>query len=397
MSVHFARTEKVKAMQRTESMQPHRGLICLAEALHERWLSVEAFAAEVYKGHLKAVSQDHFASVAHDEFRLKLPREVVPVIFENHADADGKLARSTFELELAACTRLLREQAPDAAPDATKHRATVGSMRKAMSVRFGSVEHDPHEYNGLLAVVAHNNTKPLMKRFIEDNLDVISLFPIVTTRSTGTVLEEAFGLAIDTKVSSGPLGGDQEIGGMISKGEVDGVLFFRDPLSAHPHVDDINALMRICDVHCVATANNPVSGRAVLLWLSQLSQARKNDLAAGKPIATLLEERKSGHDSEVVIKYKSDQTKVIKATVAGSKGPDRPSSSPRHAASSPRKRPALGLAHQDSEITLDFAPAAEATSVRTPTERAAKARGGNFFFGPKKSFRNLLFPSKRKD
>ena len=60
------------------------------------------------------------------------------------------------------------------------------------------------------------------------------------------------------------MGGDQEIGGMISKGEVDGVLFFRDPLSAHPHVDDINALMRICDVHCVATANNPVSGRAVL-------------------------------------------------------------------------------------------------------------------------------------
>ena len=60
------------------------------------------------------------------------------------------------------------------------------------------------------------------------------------------------------------------------------------------------------------------------------------------------------------------------------------------------RRPALGLAHQDSEITLDFAPAAEATSVRTPTERAAKARGGNFFFGPKKSFRNLLFPSKRK-
>ena len=179
-----------------------------------------------------------------------------------------------LRLELAACTRLLRELAPDAAAYATKHRATVGSMRKAMSVRFGSVEHDPHEYNGLLAVVAHNNTKPLMKRFIEDNLDVISLFPIVTTRSTGTVLEETFGLAIDTKVSSGPLGGDQEIGGMISKGEVDGVLFFRDPLSAHPHVDDINALMRICDVHCVATANNPVSGRAVLLWLSQLSQAR---------------------------------------------------------------------------------------------------------------------------
>ena len=190
-------------------------------------------------------------------------------------------------------------------------------MRKAMSVKFDTIEYDPHEYNGLLAVVAHNNTKPLMKRFIEENLDVISLFPIVTTRSTGMVLEESFGLAIDTKVSSGPLGGDQEIGGMISKGVVDAVLFFRDPLSSHPHVDDINALMRICDVHCIASANNPVSGRAILLWLSQLSQARKNDLAAGKPLDTLLKERRVGHDSEVVIKYKTDQAAVITATVAG--------------------------------------------------------------------------------
>ena len=73
-----------------------------------------------------------------------------------------------------------------------------------------------------------------MKKFVEENVDVVSLFPIVTTRSTGAVLENAFGLAVQHKTCSGPLGGDQEIGGMISLGQVDGVLFFRDPLSAHP-------------------------------------------------------------------------------------------------------------------------------------------------------------------
>ena len=120
-----------------------------------------------------------------------------------------------------------------------------------------------------------------MKKFIEENIDIVSLFPIVTTRSTGTVLEESFGLTVNHKTCSGPLGGDQEIGGMISLGELDGVLFFRDPLSAHPHDDDIKALMRICDVHCIPTANNPASGRAVVDYLAGVAARRADDIASG--------------------------------------------------------------------------------------------------------------------
>ena len=141
----------------------------------------------------------------------------------------------------------------------------------AQRAQDGEATVHPHAYNGYLAVVAHNHTKPAMKKFVEENVDVVSLFPIVTTRSTGTVLEESFGLTVNHKTCSGPLGGDQEIGGMISLGELDGVLFFRDPLSAHPHDDDIKALMRICDVHCIPTANNPASGKAVLFYLASLA------------------------------------------------------------------------------------------------------------------------------
>ena len=64
---------------------------------------------------------------------------------------------------------------------------------------------------------------------------------------------------------------------MISLGRVDGVLFFRDPLSAHPHDDDIKALMRICDVHCIPTANNPASGRAVVDYLAGVAARRADD------------------------------------------------------------------------------------------------------------------------
>ena len=55
---------------------------------------------------------------------------------------------------------------------------------------------------------------------------------------------------------SGPLGGDQQIGAMIAQNEMDMIIFLRDPLMAQPHEPDINALIRLCDVHNIPLATN---------------------------------------------------------------------------------------------------------------------------------------------
>ena len=203
-----------------------------------------------------------------------------------------------------------------AATTAISAATTQFSVATSAATDDGEATVHPHAYNGYLAVVAHNHTKPAMKKFVEENVDVVSLFPIVTTRSTGAVLENAFGLAVQHKTCSGPLGGDQEIGGMISLGQVDGVLFFRDPLSAHPHDDDIKALMRICDVHCIPTANNPASGKAVLFSLASLAAERAEALASGdETLESVIAARKNIPESDVVRDYKSNQKKVIATTV----------------------------------------------------------------------------------
>ena len=88
----------------------------------------------------------------------------------------------------------------------------------------------------------------------------------MATGSTGSMLHNELGLEVEC-VEHGPTGGDLIIGGRATQGEIEAILFFRDPLTAQPHEPDVNALMRVCDVHDVPLATNPSSAEAVVQWL----------------------------------------------------------------------------------------------------------------------------------
>ena len=67
-----------------------------------------------------------------------------------------------------------------------------------------------------------------------------------------------------TRMKSGPLGGDQQIGSMIADGKIDLVIFLRDPLTAQPHEPDISALLRLCDVFSIPLATNAATGSIIM-------------------------------------------------------------------------------------------------------------------------------------
>jgi methylglyoxal synthase len=102
------------------------------------------------------------------------------------------------------------------------------------------------------------------------------------------------------KVTSGPLGGDQEIGALVAQDKVAAVFFFRDPLSAHPHDSDINALCRLCDVHNTLVATNRTTGNAMLYSLRHLQCH-----------TALLVPHQEHTESEVIKAYKAKQSRAI--------------------------------------------------------------------------------------
>jgi methylglyoxal synthase len=102
----------------------------------------------------------------------------------------------------------------------------------------------PMEKKKRIALVAHDNTKPDLLGWAKDNKDRLAHHELFATGSTGKLLEDELNVQIH-KLTSGPLGGDQQIGAMISQGEIDFLVFFWDPLSPLPHDPDIKALLRM--------------------------------------------------------------------------------------------------------------------------------------------------------
>lgn len=117
-----------------------------------------------------------------------------------------------------------------------------------------------------LALIAHDGKKSDMVRFCQRHKKLLAAQKLVATRTTGSVVESETDLPV-TKMLSGPLGGDLQIGALICAQEVRAVIFLRDPLTAHPHEPDIAALMKVCDTHNIPLATNVATAEIVLLSL----------------------------------------------------------------------------------------------------------------------------------
>ncbi len=128
-------------------------------------------------------------------------------------------------------------------------------------LEFESTEPMPRKKK--IALIAHDHMKDLMVEWCQENGDILRLHELCGTGTTARRISEATGLPVHP-YNSGPIGGDQQIGAKIVEGEIDILIFFSDPLSAHPHDPDVKALLRIAQVFNIPIANNEATADFIL-------------------------------------------------------------------------------------------------------------------------------------
>jgi methylglyoxal synthase len=104
-----------------------------------------------------------------------------------------------------------------------------------------------------IALIAHDNCKDDLLEWARYNRGTLAGHQLFATGTTGEILSTELDLDI-TRFFSGPLGGDQQVGAGIAEGRIDFVIFFWDPLDAHPHDVDVKALLRIAVVYNIPIA-----------------------------------------------------------------------------------------------------------------------------------------------
>ena len=125
--------------------------------------------------------------------------------------------------------------------------------------------------------------KPAMRTFVVNNKKILKRFRLTGTATTMKMLKSVFGENDPTVVygptcSSGPLGGDAQVAAQMVLEDLGGLIFFRDPLTAHPHHADIESLNRLANVHNIVYAENPTTALMVINTISNALDLHKPEL-----------------------------------------------------------------------------------------------------------------------
>lgn len=109
-----------------------------------------------------------------------------------------------------------------------------------------------------IALIAHDNKKKDIVAWCQKHKADLSSHKLYATGTTGMIIEKETGLSVN-KLLSGPLGGDQQVGALITEGKIDVMIFFWDPFEPLPHDPDVKALLRIAAVWNIPIACNQSS------------------------------------------------------------------------------------------------------------------------------------------
>ena len=119
-----------------------------------------------------------------------------------------------------------------------------------------------------IALVAHDSKKTLMENLCIAYRHILSKHTVYATGTTGRIVEEATGMAVEKYIEGG-LGGEQQLAIQIAHNDINLVVFLCDPEKDLEDEPGIVGIMRLCDVHNIPFATNLATAEALLRALDR--------------------------------------------------------------------------------------------------------------------------------
>lgn len=130
------------------------------------------------------------------------------------------------------------------------------------------MEKNINEVNDMdVGLIAHNEKRALLEDFCVAYKKILEKHNLYATGITGRRVEEVTNLKV-YKFLPGSLGGDKQFMEMISRDEMDMVIFFYSPILADPKEPSMEQISKCCDRYNIPIATNIATAESLILGLS---------------------------------------------------------------------------------------------------------------------------------
>ncbi|MBO5597493.1 MAG: methylglyoxal synthase [Oribacterium sp.] len=119
-----------------------------------------------------------------------------------------------------------------------------------------------------VGLIAHDTKKKLMQNFCIAYRGILSKHDLYATGTTGLLVEEVTNLRIH-KFLPGETGGARQLASQIEQGNLDMVIFLRDPLHVKAQEPEVNSVVRLCDTYNIPIATNLATAELLIKALER--------------------------------------------------------------------------------------------------------------------------------
>lgn len=119
-----------------------------------------------------------------------------------------------------------------------------------------------------VGLIAHDSKKKLMQNFCIAYRGILSKHELYATGTTGLLIDEVTNLRIH-KFLPGETGGARQLASQIEQGNLDMVIFLRDPLHVKAQEPEVNSIVRLCDSYNIPIATNLATAELLIKALER--------------------------------------------------------------------------------------------------------------------------------